>query len=155
MLSKQLKESPFIDIKTNIISYAQHIKSKREKDLLLTTIFNKPLGHHVVYLSFQYEWLIKPDYMIVTDALARLSTVKTQLSLIDFQEKNSLFIREHMSFIFSILKDGLIAYGCNRPPYKADSLLNSATILDITHQVLRFMLIPKQESQDDLFKMEI
>lgn len=141
MLSQQVKDPPFIDIKTYITNYANHMCSKRERDSILSIIFEKPKGMHVVYMPFDYEWIIKPSYVPVTNALMKLSTVKTRLSMCDLKEKNGHFLKDHIGFLFKLLREGLMAYGCKKPPCVVDCFINEDTIIEIAEQVCRYVMV--------------
>ena len=46
-----------------------------------------------------------------------------------------------MIFLNKILKEGLITYGCLKPPYITELTTNKDTILEIANQVDKYLLV--------------
>lgn len=149
MLSKDLANN--VDIQSYVLNYVNHIKSKKEKDKILITIFS---GHTVIkFMPYQYDWIILPEFEIVTKALFKMSSLTIMLKQLELTEKNSIFIREYMIQQFKLLKDGLVAFGCKNPPYKLEVSYSKDTILELADQILK-LKYKTVESYDDLFHMD-
>jgi hypothetical protein len=90
----------------------------------------------VKYLPFDYSWGIYNDFNPVLDALIKLSSVLIALSLHKFEDKHAQFIVDHVRFISTTLKNGLISLGCSNPPKYVDATnINKDTILEIAKQI--------------------
>jgi hypothetical protein len=149
MLSKELSHN--LDIQSYILNYIDHIKSRKEKELILITIFS---DHTIIkYMPYQYDWVILPEFEVVTKALFKMSSMTIMLKRLYLTEKNSIFIREYMIQQFKLLKEGLIAFGCKKPPYKLEVSYTEHTIIELAEQILKlkYKLV---ESNDDLFRMD-
>lgn len=156
MLSQHIKEPPFINIKNYIVKYAGLIKDFKEQTLVMSIVFEKPTTHHVIYMPYQLEWSIKPDFIIITKALMKLTTVKFRFSQYEFSDKYSNFIKEHIIFIFSLLKNALIKYGCDNPPYpNAECDFNPEIAIKIANSIDENVMRPTSiEKEDNLFIIE-
>jgi hypothetical protein len=109
---------------------------RKEKELITQLLFNKTPFHKVKYLPFDYSWGIYNEFNPVLDALIKLSSVLIAFSLHTFEDKHAKFIVEHMRFISTTLKNGLISLGCSNPPKHVDAAnINKDTILEIAKQI--------------------
>lgn len=144
MLSLQLKPMNMneeVNIRENIIKLAQNINIQGEKENIIKLIFVKTQKHTVKYMSFDFNWIIKPDFDIVQDALIKLSSIITTLKMYTFKDTYSKIVVDHIISLNKILKDGLIAHGCFQPPYKIDSPTTTDTILEIADQINKNFLV--------------
>lgn len=132
MLKKELTETTSIDSYIKIC--AKFIKPHQEAELLVDIIYNRL--PKVKFLPFDYNWSIKPHFHIVTVALTKLSTIITNLNLIEWTHTNSIRIQSYMYNIYNKLKNGLIAIGCNNPPYKINISTNEDTIIELARQII-------------------
>jgi hypothetical protein len=142
-----------ININKYIFKHFENIRSKNEYEKLFKILFDKPILS-IKYLPFQYNWVILPDYDIVTQALIKLSCIKIQLNKTELYDGNSIIIKDYIIYIFDLLKSGLISYGCKYPPYKLHSLIDNITVFELAKQVMSLnknYTIPN----DDIFQIEL
>lgn len=138
MLKRQLQKAQ-LDIGCYIFEYAYNIKAVAERDLLIKTIFHgSPKAR---YISWDYNWCIRPGFDIVCDALLHLSGIKIELGLLGLRDPASIYIKTHIEHTFNTLRDGLIAYGCFYAPILDTNVTtNVDTVLEMAHQVLTMSL---------------
>jgi len=143
MLSSLLKpmDENEVDIKKYIMKLSQNIIIQSEKNDIIKIIFSKSQRHTVKCIQFDFNWIIKPEFKIVEDALIKLSSIITLLKTCKFKDNYSICIVQHMIFLNKILKEGLITYGCLKPPYIIELTTNKDTILEIANQVDKYLLV--------------
>lgn len=140
MLKRQLQNAA-VNVGCYIFEYAYNIKAAKERDLLVKAIFDgSPKAR---YMSWDYNWCIRPGFDVVCDALMRLSGIKVELGLMELRDPAAIYIRSHIDHVFNNLRGGLIAHGCFYPPI--DELTNvgnigADTVLEMASQVLRMSL---------------
>lgn len=134
MLRRQLKNQEEVDIGRYIFEYTINIKSAKERELIIKTIFDgSPKAR---YMSWEYNWGIKPDFEPVCDALLHLSGIIVELGMVPWKDPAAIYIKNHIKHLFNTLKNGLIAHGCFYPPRTVESSTNADTIKDMSKQVL-------------------
>jgi hypothetical protein len=145
MLSFNLRygktDPKLVDVKAYILKLSSNIALSSERDLIKTLIFKKTALHSVKCMPVDYTWEIDPDFEPVIKAMIKISGVCFALSSVRFEDRNSLFIINHIKFIRNILKSGLILLGCKNPPTDKGvggmniSDLRKDTLLEIARQV--------------------
>jgi hypothetical protein len=113
-----------------------NVANTAEKEELINLMFTKTHKHKVKFLPFDYSWQIMTEFIPVTEALVKLSSVMTILSIHHFQDKHAVAIVDHVRFLYNTLKTGLIVLGCSNPPYTMEHVnMHKDTILEIARQV--------------------
>ena len=134
MLKRQIQNQRGVDIGCYIFEYTINIKAAKERDLLIKIIFDgKPKTR---YMSWDYNWGIKPNFEIVCDALLKLSGTMIELGMVSWKDPAAIYMKNHVAHLFNTLKNGLIAHGCFYPPHIVDSPTNVDTIYDMSCQIL-------------------
>lgn len=134
MLKQQLHKKDNVDVAEYITNYASNIKNQKEGSYFMDIVFNGQT--RAKYLPFDYNWSILPSYEIVVQALIRLSGTVTELKRHEWRDPAVIYLVNHVSYIFGLLKDGLIAFGCKRPPKRVELTTTSDTILEMAQQVV-------------------
>lgn len=129
-----------------LFEYVSHnidkIKSDFEKQLMSSVIFGSP---RVKYLPFDYNWTIKKEFDIVTDALVKLSSIVVALRAENWQDTHSLLIKNYVHVVYANLRNGLLLYGCITPPYKLPMKITKEAILQTAQQVLELNIQTTEE----------
>ena len=137
MLKQLLQKQPQQDVNISdyILSFAENIQNKYEKNILLNVIYhNKP---RVKFMPFDYNWGIYPNFKQVSDAIIKLTGIIVSLNTYKWTDPDCLYLKNHLTYLYNILKDGLIAYGCSNPPEVKNISTTQDTIIEIAEQILK------------------
>jgi hypothetical protein len=133
-----------VNIKNYIIALSQKINDNNERIDIISFIFSKTEKHKVKYIPYDINWIIKKEFEIVTNSLIKLTLIKITLKNYNFKDYSSICIVEHIDFLYTLLRNGLIAFGCKNPPFIIDiSTLNytSDTVIEIAEQIDKTFLL--------------
>lgn len=144
MLKKQINDQKNYKVADFIWHYLDSIDGK-EKQMLIDIIFSLQTPR-IKILPFDYNWCIKPDFLVVTNALVKLSSIVIELKGRIWQDNSARMLQNYMNSIYKLLKDGLIAHGCDHPPWRIDHETQKPNyIKDLAAQVVALRLQPSEE----------
>jgi len=102
---------------------------------LLNVIYhNKP---RVKFMPFDYNWGIFSHFNKVSDAIIKLTGIIVSLNTYKWTDPDCLYLKNHLTYLYNIVKDGLIVYGCSNPPEKKTISTTEDTIIEIAEQILK------------------
>jgi hypothetical protein len=139
-----MNEHDNVNIKDYIIKLTTNINDFKERIDIISLVFSKTNKHKVKYIPYDINWLIKKDFEIVANSLIKLTSIKITIKNYNFKDYYSKCIAEHIDFLYNILKNGLIAFGCTNPPFIIDiSTLDYTidTVIEIANQINETFLL--------------
>lgn len=128
------------NIKTDINRFLEEIKNIDEKNKIEHIVFNSQKYPNVKCLQVDYNWGIDTDYNIVITAAMKIFKILNILKYNNFSDESIFKIRLYLENINSLLKNGLILYGCIRPPYNIENFqYSSEYIISLAFQVENYL----------------
>lgn len=124
-----------VDVATYLRDYTVNIKTRQERELFVDIVF-KGGTPRARCMPFDYNWHIFHDYDEVANALCKLSSILIQLQATPWTDPEAIYLKNHVNHLFTLLKEGLIAYGCKEPPERLDVATTADTVKEIARQIV-------------------
>lgn len=110
MLKRQFSLQESLAVRDYVLKISEGIKIEAEKALLKNIVFqNRP--RKIRCISYDHDWIMKPDYKVVSDAITSLSGTVSELKIQTFRDPVSIHLKTHMIYLLGCLKTGLAMYG--------------------------------------------
>lgn len=116
------------------------VDDETEKDFLLQIIFTKTTKHRVVFVPFDDNWCILPEFECVAKALIKLSSIILLLNTYEdkFKKKKSRDVIQAVRSLFHLIREGLRELGCIHPPFKTGTYLKRDDVISGSLNVLEY-----------------
>lgn len=128
------------NIQSDINKFLEEIVNIDEKNKIENIIFLNYKYPNIKCLAFDYNWGINQEYNIIISASMKIFKILNILKFHKFSDESIYKINLYLENINSLLKNGLILYGCSKPPYIIKNFqYSSEHILNLAYQVEHYL----------------